>query len=315
MSTRSTAKLSKDCENNETTGPNGCKQIVMILSENNLELTRNDDNQPSFCKLKHPKSGESSMYMFTHKNEKIFELVTFNESFHSWFIGDVVQKDGLLYLVTAMDPVFLILPYLTKAYKAGKFMQLDFIVNDVIYPENERLTSCNLDYLDYVADLKGHEGFFIYRYNKEKTLSWLKLKVFNIVAMLKQNNIDVSFSAMLSTFTKSTKSFDNSEDDFVRYACGLLSDYLEPDLTADLLNELGLSENLVPTKDDLSENTSANKKSKFDVPLPLEDYSQTDSVIGKKMEKLTNTQRRLNKVDKTGIKSISSFFSSKMKKK
>lgn len=292
-------------------------QVVMIMPEYNLERSGNYDNRPVFCKLRHPKSRQPAMYMFSHENQKILELITFEENFRSWFIGDSVQKDGSFWIASSVDPVFLILPYLASTSKSGKFMQMECILEDSDFPDSKCLSFCALDDLDSVADVKDISGSRVYRYNKGKTLSWLRLKFDRLLKTLKQTDVDVSSGAMLSTFTRSNKSTsDDSPDDYLRYASGLIVDYLEPELAKDFLIHLGIPLEEPATADDSSSvNPPAAKKSRIDILSPLEDYSQPNASIVKKAEKMTAAQKLLSKVDKGGMKSISSFFGQKTAKK
>lgn len=290
-------------------------QIMMIAPKTSLEFSGNNDNQPVICKLRHPKSGSCALYMFTHENEKILELVKFEELRRSWLIGETVQKDGSLYIVSSVDAVFLILPYLSKASRFGKFMELECILEDSEYPECRRLACCSLEDLEFVADVKSIPGANVYRFNEEKTFSWLRLKCDRLVKALKQNCVDVSSGAMVTTYTRSNRT-STDEGDYLRYAARLLGEYLDEDLAKDFYSFIGVALEVEATSDVVKVEPPMAKKCKFDVLPPTEDYCEMNSTaVIKKTEKLTTAQKRLGQVDKSGIKSISSFFSPKTTKK
>lgn len=76
---------------------------------------------------------------------------------------------------------------------------------DENYPETVRLASCkNLDLL-LVADQKGEDNLRAFKFNEDKTLSWLRTKVERVAEVLKQKNIHVSTGAVSANFVKSTK--------------------------------------------------------------------------------------------------------------
>lgn len=92
-----------------------------------------------------------------------------------------------------------------------------------------------------VADMKGDEELNAYKYNEEKTLSWLKRKTERVSEILKQKNIHVSGGAVSATFINTTKSESDNES-YLLYAHGIVSEYLMNDLSAKLLKFLNLEE-------------------------------------------------------------------------
>ena len=59
-----------------------------------------------------------------------------------------------------------------------KFTPLDQQICDEEYPECTRLCNCvNQKQLGLIADLKGPEDLVVCKYNEEKTMKWLSLKV------------------------------------------------------------------------------------------------------------------------------------------
>ncbi|XP_008945343.1 PREDICTED: ribonuclease H2 subunit B, partial [Merops nubicus] len=150
-----------------------------------------------------------------------------------------------------------------------------------------------------------------HKYSQEKTLKWLKKKVNQTVKALKSNDIIVGGRVYAATFISSRQNTD-TEEDYVRYAHGLISEYIPEDLSKELLKYLGLPELKSPTPEPPSK-----KRKLSDVPVEAEeDYTKCNSsnVKTKKANtKMSAAQKALAKVDKSGMKSISSFFSSKPK--
>ncbi|XP_045139728.1 ribonuclease H2 subunit B isoform X1 [Echinops telfairi] len=195
----------------------------------------------TFVKLVNPCSGEGAMYLFDIYLQKLFEIKVFKEKCHSWFINQSVQSDGHLHFATPMDPLFLVLHYLIKADKEGKFQPLDQVVVDDIFPncilllklpELERL-------LHHVTEEKEINSRKYYKYNKEKTLKWLEKKVMHTSAALKTNNINVGARVQSAYFSGDQVSSDK-EEDYIRYAHGLISDYIPKELSDDLSKYLKL---------------------------------------------------------------------------
>ncbi|XP_037655810.1 ribonuclease H2 subunit B isoform X2 [Choloepus didactylus] len=199
-----------------------------------------------FVKLANPCSGEGAMYLFSMCLQQLFEIKIFKEKHHSWFIDQSVQSEGHLHFATPMDPLFLVLHYLRKADKAGKFQPLDQVVVDDMFPncvlllqfpELEKL-------LCHVTEEKEIDGKKYYKYSKEKTLKWLEKKVNQTTAALKASNITVGARVQSAAFLPGDQVSRDKEEDYIRYAHGLISEYISKELSDNLSKYLKLPEPL-----------------------------------------------------------------------
>lgn len=285
-------------------------QWIILVNDEALKL--NNSENPVFCKLRHPKTEKSALFLFSTKDKDIYELQMFNEPCRSWLIDNSVHKDGKMLFTSPIDPLFLVLPYLQKAEKTGKYMTLDQILTDDDYQECSRLSSTSgMSELQEVSDIKGDDSFKAYRFNKEKTLSWLKRKTDRLADKILEKNISVS-SSHSANFVKSKKSSVTSREDYVRFSHGMISDYLSEELSIALREHMGIP--LVAPKKDIENEEPPAKRQKTDKLSPTDDYSSQKSKIKAQEEtKLSTAQKKLSQVDKTGMKSISSFFSAKQK--
>ncbi|XP_016093409.1 ribonuclease H2 subunit B [Sinocyclocheilus grahami] len=286
---------------------------VVIAPDSALDTGRSEEGDPSFIKLKNPATGSSSLYLFGCGDVCVYEVKAFSEDFRSWFSGQTVQRDGRLLYVTPIDPLFLLLPYISSTATEEKFQPAKQMIMDEDYPGCTRLLHCKqgLDSLHHVADEKEVEGKRFHRYNQEKTLEWLKKKVQRTVLRLKKSNMSVGGGVKSSMFVR-VKHEDATEEDYLRYAHGLISEYISEDLSKALLKHLQLPEIFSP-----KETEPPSKKRKLsDKPVEAgEDYTKFNSAdfARKPPKKMTAAQKSLAKVDKTGMKSLSAFFSPKDK--
>lgn len=290
---------------------------LMITEESCLKTSRNVDRQPLLCQLRHPHSDTVALFMFTDGFKRVHEVFVFDEDGHrSWFIGNSVLAGGRLVVTSAVDPVFLILQYLIKATDSGRFMSLDTLLDDAEFPECRHLVSCCASQdLSNVADIRqSDDDVMAYRYNEEKTLSWLTLKADEVVSALQQRDVKVSSSsAGRSTFVDGAANRQlAASGDYMKYAHGLIADYLPANLGKQLATSLGIKDDKDDTyADDEPPACKRSKADQQDVAVPLEDYTVYASASAhdnNKNVKLTAAQKQLSKVNKTGIKSISSFF-------
>uniref|UniRef100_A0A8C5KHY8 Ribonuclease H2 subunit B n=1 Tax=Jaculus jaculus TaxID=51337 RepID=A0A8C5KHY8_JACJA len=268
-----------------------------------------------FVKLANPCSGEGAIYLFNMNLQQLFEIKVFKEKYHSWFINQSVQSGGLLHFATQMDPLFLLLHYLIKAGKEGKYQPLDQVVVDDVFPNCILLLKLpDLEkLLHHVTEEKEINNKKYYRYSREKTLRWLEKKVNQTVVSLKANNVIVGARVQSATFFSGDQASSDKEEDYVRYAHGLISDYIPKELSDELSTYLKIPEPSAPLP-----NPPSKKLKLSDVPVEAkEDYTKfntKDLKTAKKNSKMTAAQKALAKVDKSGMKSIDAFFGAKSRK-
>uniref|UniRef100_A0AAQ5BHA8 Ribonuclease H2 subunit B n=2 Tax=Homo sapiens TaxID=9606 RepID=A0AAQ5BHA8_HUMAN len=290
-----------------------------LFSEYLKDASKKMKNGLMFVKLVNPCSGEGAIYLFNMCLQQLFEVKVFKEKHHSWFINQSVQSGGLLHFATPVDPLFLLLHYLIKADKEGKFQPLDQVVVDNVFPNCILLLKLpGLEkLLHHVTEEKGNpeiDNKKYYKYSKEKTLKWLEKKVNQTVAALKTNNVNVSSRVQSTAFFSGDQASTDKEEDYIRYAHGLISDYIPKELSDDLSKYLKLPEPSASLP-----NPPSKKIKLSDEPVEAkEDYTKfntKDLKTEKKNSKMTAAQKALAKVDKSGMKSIDTFFGVKNKKK
>ncbi|XP_008579864.1 PREDICTED: ribonuclease H2 subunit B [Galeopterus variegatus] len=269
-----------------------------------------------FVKLVNPCSGEGAMYLFNMYLQQLFEIKVFKEKHRSWFINQSVQSGGLLHFVTPLDPLFLLLYYLRKAEKEGKFQPLNQVVVDDVFPDCILLLKLpDLEkVLRHVTEEKEIGNKKYYKYSREKTLKWLQKKVNQTIAALKTNKVNVSARVQSTAFFSGDQVSSDKEEDYICYAHGLISDYLPKELSDDLSKYLKLPEPSASLP-----NPPSKKIKLSDEPVEAkEDYTKfntKDLKTEKKNSKMSAAQKALAKVDKSGMKSIDTFFGAKNKKK
>ncbi|KAM6985981.1 ribonuclease H2 subunit B [Aplochiton taeniatus] len=286
---------------------------VVIAADSAIEEHKHDSD-PAFVRLRNPATDAESLYLFDNGDVQLYEVKAFKEDCHSWFIGQTVQRDGRVLYITAMDPLFLLLPFLIKAGKEGKFQPLDQVVMDEHFPACSRLLSCtqSLASIHHVAEEKEVGNLKFHRYSQEKTLDWLKKKVENTVKALRKSNISVGEGVKSSTYVRVKLESEDREEHYLRYGHGLISEYISEDLSKALLKHLQLPELTSPKE---SEPPSKKRKLEEKPVEAGEDYSKFNSAdfARKPPKKMSAAQKTLAKVDKTGMKIMSAFFSPKAK--
>ncbi|XP_075235419.1 ribonuclease H2 subunit B [Lycorma delicatula] len=303
---------------------------VFLVKGDSVDIGGDGSATPDVVQLRHPQSGAPAMFLFSPGDSLVQEVLTFSENKRSWLIEESTKTDGKMQLSTPIDPLFLILPYLKKASHA---VPLDQLLKDDEFPETERLlSSAGLKHINQIADRKGDEDLMAYKYNEEKTLNWLQRKVERVAEVLKQKGINVTTgSAVSNMFVKSVKTQPDSTENRLRYAHGVISEYLSDDLSTKLCSHIGLSplEEVTGQKRKQlltpSNNATANenKRSKILTSHDIVDDSMMKSNNGavgaldlSKPEKVS-VKQTLSSKDKSrskaasGSKSISMYFKRK----
>ncbi|GFT19210.1 ribonuclease H2 subunit B [Nephila pilipes] len=257
----------------------------------------------SIIRLKHPKSNSAVLCALDSSN-KLYEVIHFKEEFSSWFVENSVIQDGRIFLMTIVDPLFFILPYVNKD---GKFCPLEDLLVDENFPDIHYLSKCcSTDELLNVFESKDAVGYKVFCYNNTKTLHWLQKKVDYASSCLKSNDINITDGSKAA----SLQTDDDKENPEVlqNYACHLISDYLSKEHSIDLFKSLGLQLKL---EKPISEDLEGKSKKQNTCESPTDDYSKkylVSSAQEKQKAKLSAAQKQLLKVDKKGMKTISSFF-------
>ncbi|XP_028993522.1 ribonuclease H2 subunit B isoform X2 [Betta splendens] len=268
--------------------PNVHNDSWVVIAADSVIDPQTHGSDPAFVRLRNPSTDGASLYVLASGDAQLYEVKAFEEDLHSWFVGQTVQRDGKLLFVTPMDPLYLILPYLVKCGKEGKFQPVDQVVMDEEFPACSRLLRCtrSLASLHHIAEEKEVGSLKFHRYSEEKTMNWLKKKVERTVVALRNRNISVGEGVKSTTYVRVKSESDYCEEDYLRYGHGLISEYISEDLSKALLRHLQLPELTSP-----KETEPPSKPPK----------------------KMTAAQKSLAKVDKTGMKTMSSFFSPKVK--
>ncbi|KAI8430085.1 hypothetical protein MSG28_000506 [Choristoneura fumiferana] len=183
--------------------------------------------------LPHPVHCKPAKFCFDETHKKIYEIVMYNEPHRSWFIDETVKSDASMLMLTPVHPVFLVLPHI-KEQCSSRAVPLEDLVLDKKFNKVFKF----LADLNNVADLKGPEDLRAYKYNETKTLSWLESKVHKVAKELKEKNIHVS-----SEF-------------YLKYALGIIAEYVEADIVEKLESKFDL-------KPDLMESLGQKRKSRI----------------------------------------------------
>ncbi|KAM3579603.1 hypothetical protein VKS41_008057 [Umbelopsis sp. WA50703] len=104
-----------------------------------------DNTAPSVSmQLPHPRTGDNGRYVVQADGAMLEIQKIEADHKQSWFIGNSVQKDGILYMMTPIDPLFVLLPVLDQIRQKtgeseGRFVQIDDILHGQDDPKYKSL--------------------------------------------------------------------------------------------------------------------------------------------------------------------------------
>ncbi|CAM9147265.1 unnamed protein product [Discosporangium mesarthrocarpum] len=135
----------------------------------------NGDLTATITTFTHPRTGSPAQYMLVEKD--LLEIQVARPRNHekaSFFIDQAVQAEGAVYFASRVDPLFLLLPILKK--HTAKWCPLDQVLAEAGCAGLRGLQHLDASKLCDVNDRLGPETI-LYRLNEDTVLSWLEEKV------------------------------------------------------------------------------------------------------------------------------------------
>nr|ADD38691.1 Ribonuclease H2 subunit B [Lepeophtheirus salmonis] len=249
--------------------------------------------------LKSP-NGRKSLFMSTIQGD-LRELRAYSDSYRSWFIGDVIESDGRLWIATEFDPIFLALPYL----KEGNRVPLDHLILESRITDSPFLKNR----LPLVADPIGNADLNVWKLNDDKCMEYLSKKVKAIAKVLSENSIHID-STSAEGFSKSS-STKGVEEHYLKYSWGLISDYIDKETSIQLKSHMNIitDETTTNKRRSSSSGEGSSKGLKRVKSAPQEDYLSLPKETCASLPQ--NSKQKALAKSATGSKNITSFFSKK----
>jgi len=258
-------------------------------------------------RLRHPRTRMPASFLHNPESGHLCELLAFGEEHRSWLIGERLVADGRVFLATPVHPVLLVLPYL---YEAERLVPLDQLLEEAELPSTDIVLSSTKG-LEVVAESKGAADLNVWKFDKEKALSWLEERVARVTKVLQRQAIDLTQGAVSSNFRLAGP--EQTYDDYRLCALGLVSEYLLPDLATALQERLGIEEKKASIgqfkRQSVGGQGDGPKPKKAKQEGPTEDYSK--KAVKAIVKDEDNAKMKALKASAKGTKSIASFFSKK----
>jgi len=296
--------------------------------------------------LAHPRTGSSAKYVVAGAD--VLEVQEWQpRKPASWLVEQRVISEGGFYLCTKVDPVFLLLPLLEKrCEKPTQIAQVFEVVGKPCYRVLGALPGLtkHLSKISKVDETYGQDVLLV-EFDRYRAQQWLVQKTETVARKLadsgnspSDNNGQVSSAAPNFHLSQSDQSLakrgppgaigagnkQQISDPDLEFALALIGEYLPPKWNTWLLNHFRpVLEERQAEMDLLEEETLACKISSASNELKttqdvLDKYRAAPVEHGSKpavvkKPELSFSQKQLAKVDKRGMKSLSTFFTKKKK--
>ncbi|GJJ71193.1 ribonuclease H2 subunit B [Entomortierella parvispora] len=258
--------------------------------------------------LPNPSSGLPSRY--TIQDGKLFEMQMIDsEGLRSWFVGNTIQSDGSLFLITPIDPVFMFIPILDIVRKKtkeseGRFMTVEGIFESDQYSSLRRLTDLAKvqTYLELVCEVRNASSTDkTFRLEDEKTMAWLRKKVEILISQFASIPVLVDSIAYTESLPENIR-----KEAIMQSALRLVTSYLSDHWATTLSAEYSF-----PELEKLESRTQLPSVADFGKRAGMEFEEDGKPVKDTKKPKLSVGQRKLAKASTAGMKPLSSFFAKK----
>ncbi|KFH72551.1 hypothetical protein MVEG_02840 [Podila verticillata NRRL 6337] len=261
--------------------------------------------KPISMLLPNPTSGFPSRYVI--QNGKLYEMqVAAAEGIRSWFVGETIQSDGSLYMITPLDPIFMFIPILEivrqqTSGSAGRFMVVDDIFENDQYTSLRHLTQLHSveKLLAQICEVRDG-SLKTFRMDDERVMAWLKKKMDHLEANFE------SIPALVDSITYSESLPSGCRKETItQSSLKLVCAYLSEDWATRLSATYSF-----PQLDALESRTQVSSVLDFGKRSGM-DFDEDPKAKEVKKPKMSVGQRKLAKASTAGMKPLSSFFAKK----
>ena len=160
------------------------------------------------------------------------EVQWHKQRYGAWFVGDSVVEDGSMYMASLVDPLFVVLPVLEASSKEAeaRFMDAESVCEasrlGEMFPDMFEVCAQSASAWGSVCDVKVAGGEQYFRFNPERALAWMVLKVSSTRDGLLA--LDPGYGRMDATALNA-------------YAVGIVGEYVSAEWLAKVSAKVGVS--------------------------------------------------------------------------
>jgi len=257
--------------------------------------------------IRHPRTQKGHLYAFNGDKTCLCEVVCVNDPHSAWFIGNTIESDGRLQMLTPMDPLLLAIPYLRAAERSVPLD--DLLIDDDFTSIQDIIGLLTREKLEKIALPKGPADLNVWQWNEEKALEYLATKINKLKTEIKEKGLSTLDNESSTNYVSAKRKEESQEEEeCLRYAWEFLSDFLSNDLSEKLAKHVKLNLNTPALMKPVAKKPKLDGNVKKENSTgPVDDFSKDNKPTKIKAEPTSAKGKALAKSAK-GSKSISSFF-------
>jgi len=257
--------------------------------------------------IRHPRTQKGHLYAFNGDKTCLCEVVCVNDPHSAWFIGNTIESDGRLQMLTPMDPLLLAIPYLRAAERSVPLD--DLLIDDDFTSIGDIIGLLTREKLEKIALPKGPADLNVWQWNEEKALEYLATKINKLKTEIKEKGLSTLDNESSTNYVSAKRKEESQEEEeCLRYAWEFLSDFLSNDLSEKLAKHVKLNLNTPALMKPVAKKPKLDGNVKKENSTgPVDDFSKDNKPTKIKAEPTSAKGKALAKSAK-GSKSISSFF-------
>jgi hypothetical protein len=288
-------------------------------------------NRPSrIVKLKDPSTQESRQYVFVN-DKHIVEVQSLPADFSSFFVGRHIIKDGNLYVLNRVDPLFFVLAaQIPEESKKYPWQPFDQTLQSLPQELQKLVVESQMGHLCQTLNNDQTDNVTFLKLSVPKALSWLQKKQERVYqCLLRQDQAKKQREKSKGSNTKGgsiSASFNMPEDPMAATPSSdniVLSDTKQLKIDSIQIVSSYLSEEwskkLIESLDGMTEDAVFSTAPKVfksaSAPLPQVEADDTPAKRTKLEAPRTFGNKRLAQVSTKGMKSLGSFFGAPKSKK
>lgn len=256
--------------------------------------------------IRHPRTQKGHLYAFNGDKTCLCEVVCVNDPHSAWFIGNTIESDGRLQMLTPMDPLLLAIPYLRAAERSVPLD--DLLIDDDFTSIGDIIGLLTREKLEKIALPKGPTDLNVWQWNEEKALEYLATKINKLKTEIKEKGLTTLDNESSTNYVSSKRKDESQEEEeCLRYAWEFLSDFLSNDLSEKLAKHVKLNLN-TPMKPVAKKPKLDGNVKKENSTGPVDDFSKGNKTATMCNAEPTSAKAKALAKSAKGSKSISSFF-------
>jgi hypothetical protein len=314
------------------TAPDGTKWLVALVDS--CFTKGNNSKSSHVITLKDPSTDQSHQYVFANGKD-IVEFQSLEADFSSFIVGRHVVKDGNLYVLNRVDPLFFALSQYGPSQEYKQWQPFEQVVESLPQEVRKALEEKQMGHICLALSSEQSGDVPFYKFKADRALKWLRKKHDSVFqCLLQQNQAKIrrekeklskngrsggSVSASFNMPDTDPMAATPASGDVLITDTGtlkieatqIISSYLTEEWSKRFIESIGMKKDVVTASNSVKKAKMTHYTTKH---VQVEESPKQKKVKKVVEQARTVGNKRLAKVNTKGMKSLSSFFGAPKKK-